>query len=258
LQAVGRREPTASREPITGPMSPLPLDKQPDRIRTMFDAIARRYDLLNHLLSAGLDRRWRSRAVQALALSTADTLLDVCTGTGDVVFASLASSTPPALAIGVDFAGAMLDVARAKAAAGKTPRAAFVRGDALHLPVATGSVAAVTIAFGMRNVQHLDRALAEVQRVLRPGGRLAVLEFGRPTTPGVRCLYARYFAHVLPRVGRVISGHRHAYSYLNASVEQFPSGEGFATVLQTAGFSQVTATRLTLGIVYLYMGRRRP
>jgi demethylmenaquinone methyltransferase/2-methoxy-6-polyprenyl-1,4-benzoquinol methylase len=222
----------------------------------MFDAIARRYDLLNHLLSGGLDRRWRRLAIESLALAPGDTLLDVCTGTGDVLVAALSSPTPPGRVVGVDFAGAMLEVARAKLKRDVRAGAWLVRGDATRLPLPAGAVAAATVAFGIRNVADLGAALAEMARVLRPGGRLAILEFGLPTAPGLCAPYAWYLRHVLPRVGRLISRHHSAYAYLNASVEEFPSGQTFVAALETAGFSQVRADRLTLGIVYLYVGRR--
>ena len=223
----------------------------------MFDAIATRYDLLNHLLSAGLDRRWRARAIGALRLRGTETLLDVCTGTADVAIAALVSDPPPARVAGVDVAAAMLGVGRQKLDRLAPGRPAWlVRADATRLPFASTSVDAVTSAFGIRNVEDLSMALREVHRVLRAGGRLAILEFGLPSTPGLRGIYGWYFRQVLPRVGRAISGHRHAYSYLPASVARFPAGTAFAALLAEAGFSDIRSDRLALGIVYLYTAAR--
>ena len=215
----------------------------------MFDAIAPRYDLLNHLLSAGIDKRWRSRAIESLRLTGRETLIDVCTGTADVALAA----TGARRVLGVDFAGAMLAIGLDKVRKrGQERRIALVRGDAMRLPAVDGSADAVTVAFGIRNVQRADVGCAEMARVLRPGGRLAILEFGMPRLPGVSSLYRWYFSRVLPFIGRRISGHTAAYSYLPASVGTFPPPGEFVTLLRQTGFSEVCAVPLTFGIVYLY------
>ena len=215
----------------------------------MFDAIAPRYDLLNHLLSAGIDRRWRSKAIASLRLTGRETLIDVCTGTADVALAATAARR----VLGVDFAGAMLAIGLIKVRkGGQERRIALVRGDAMQLPAPDGSADAVSVAFGIRNVQKPEVGCAEMARVLRQGGRLAILEFGMPRIPGVSALYRWYFSRVLPFIGRRISGHTAAYSYLPASVGTFPPPAEFVTLLQQAGFSEVRAVPLTFGIVYLY------
>lgn len=232
------------------------LDKTPSRIAGMFDAIAPRYDVLNHLLSAGLDRRWRARAVAALDLASDARVLDLCTGTGDLALAAVEHG-PRRTVVGVDFAAAMLRLARDKAAGrGLSGSLRFVRGDATRIPLADACCDAATIGFGIRNVEDPPGALAEIARVLRPGGRLAILEFGEPRIPGIRTLYAWYFRYVLPLVGRAVSKHRSAYSYLPASVGTFPPPAEFCRILAAAGFSQVRAVPLTFGIVYLYVAGR--
>ena len=239
--------------------APRSVDKSPDRIAGMFDAIAPRYDLLNRLLSAGIDQRWRARAVRSLALTGRETLIDVCAGTADVALEAV-GRTPAgaARAIGVDFAGAMLALGLKKVAArGLLQRVTLVRGDALRLPIATGSADAATVAFGIRNVSDTAAGCVELARVLRPGGRLAILEFGVPRVPGLSGLYRWYFSAVLPRIGRAVSGHSAAYSYLPASVGTFTPPPEFVAMLERAGFEDVRADPLTLGIVYLYSGRRR-
>jgi demethylmenaquinone methyltransferase/2-methoxy-6-polyprenyl-1,4-benzoquinol methylase len=223
----------------------------------MFDAIAGRYDLLNMLLSGGLDRYWRRRAIWSLGLTGRERLLDVCTGTADVAIAGARGRAGAARTIGVDFAAAMLaHGARKVHAAGLAPRVHLVRGDAVRLPIAGESVDAVTIAFGIRNVQQPEAACAEVLRVLKPGGRVAILEFGLPVISAVRPLYLWYFRRVLPRIGRTVSRHELAYEYLPHSVGQFPWGAAFEELLAAAGFSQVRARPLALGIVYLYEAMR--
>lgn len=232
--------------------------KEPARIAGMFDAIARRYDTLNHLLSAGLDRRWRRQAVRALRLRETDRVLDVCTGTADLALAAV--TLPDGRArevVGIDFAGEMLrQGARKVRAAGRIGRVHLLRGDATSLPLPDGAFDAAMIAFGIRNVVDPIRACGEFRRVLRPGGRLAVLEFGLPRVPGLRQAYAWYFYRVLPRIGRLISRHQEAYSYLPASVAGFPSDEGFADWLRQAGFADVEYKALALGVVYLYIARK--
>jgi demethylmenaquinone methyltransferase/2-methoxy-6-polyprenyl-1,4-benzoquinol methylase len=236
-------------------------DKTPDRIAGMFDAIAPRYDLLNHVLSAGIDRRWRARAIRSLGLTGRETLLDVCTGTADVALEARQGTSQAAHAarvVGVDFAPAMLAFGQRKVReAREEGRIALVRGDAANLPVHDGSVDAVTVAFGIRNVERPERACAEMARALRRGGRLAILEFGVPRIPGISTLYLWYFKYLLPRVGRMVSGHNAAYSYLPASVGTFPPPPAFMAILEQAGFTNVRADSLTLGIVYLYMAEKR-
>jgi demethylmenaquinone methyltransferase/2-methoxy-6-polyprenyl-1,4-benzoquinol methylase len=238
---------------VTPGHGPLGRDKQPARIAGMFDAIAPRYDLLNHVLSAGLDVRWRAKAVRALALRGGETVLDLCTGTADLAIASATASPGAAAVVGVDFAGEMLRLGLDKVSRrGLARRIRLVRGDAMRIPLADASVDAATVAFGIRNVERPEDAYADVFRVLRPGGRFAILEFGVPRLPGIRQGYLFYFRHILPRIGSIVSGHDSAYAYLPASVGSFPEPERVMASLAATGFSQVRADSLSLGIVYLY------
>lgn len=233
------------------------LSKTPARIAGMFDAVADRYDFLNHLLSAGIDNRWRKRAVGSLRLTGRETVLDVCTGTGDLALAALARSPGARKVLGLDFAGAMLRVGLGKVRrAGLEHRLTLVRGDATRMPVADQSVEGVTVGFGIRNIENTGNACREIGRVLKPAGRLAVLEFAIPTAPVVRQAYAWYFRRVLPLIGRIVSRHGAAYSYLPASVGAFATPDEFVTILRQSGFVDVSAVPLTFGIVYLYTARR--
>jgi demethylmenaquinone methyltransferase / 2-methoxy-6-polyprenyl-1,4-benzoquinol methylase len=236
-------------------------DKSPETIARMFDAIARRYDLLNHLLSLGIDRRWRRRAVRELQLQADSRVLDLCTGTGDLALAAVDAQTkaegpapaPHLRVVAIDFAAEMLRRGQAKLARRGERRIGFVRGDAMSIPLPDASVDAATIGFGIRNVQQPERAARELVRVLRPGGRVAILEFGTPRVPGLRGAYAFYFRRVLPLVGRIISRHNEAYSYLPASVAAFHAPDDFLALLRAAGFSEARVVPLTLGIVYLFV-----
>jgi demethylmenaquinone methyltransferase/2-methoxy-6-polyprenyl-1,4-benzoquinol methylase len=230
----------------------------------MFDAIAPRYDLLNRVLSAGLDQRWRQRAVDALFEVGAGfsrpqgrpAILDLCTGTADLALA-IAARHHEASIVGVDFSAAMLRLGLAKVRAAESGRRIrLVRGDAACIPVASSSCDAATIAFGIRNVAEPERALAELGRVLRPGARLAILEFGQPRIPGIRTLYLWYFRYLLPLIGRLVSHHRSAYSYLPASVGTFPPPAEFVRTIERHGFVSAAAVPLTFGIVYLYVATR--
>jgi len=245
--------------PDDGASTPLVDDglraKEPARIAGMFDAIARRYDLLNRVLSGGLDQRWRRRALRELALGADDVLLDVCTGTADVPLAAMRLADPPRAAVGVDFSHAMLGIGLRKVRSAAA-RVSLVQGDATALPLPEGSATAATMAFGIRNVQEPERACDEIARVLRPGGRLAVLEFGLPRSPLFRRLYVWYASRVLPRIGGLVSRHASAYAYLPESVARFPPPEEFGQLLQRSGFPHVRVVPLTLGIVYLYVARK--
>lgn len=247
---------TSPHGPPRAPAGPPAVDKTPARIAGMFDAIAPRYDLLNHVLSAGLDVRWRARAIRELRLRPGARVLDLCTGTGDLAVAAV-QQQPSASVVGVDFAGEMLRLADRKIASlglGRSIR--VVRGDGMRIPVASDSCDAATIGFGIRNVIEPRAALAELARVLRPGGRLAILEFGQPRVPGIKTLYTWYFRYVLPLVGKIVSKHQSAYSYLPASVGTFPPPTEFAQIIAATGFSQVHAVPLSFGIVYLYVAER--
>ena len=225
----------------------------------MFDAIAGHYDLLNHLLSAGIDRRWRRLAIRSLALSGTERVLDLCTGTGDLAIAARTATPAAARVIGIDFAGAMLQIGLEKLRrASMTGAVTLLRGDASRIPLADRSVDAVTIGFGIRNVENTAAACAEIFRVLKPGGQIAILEFAIPTTPLVRAAYLAYFNHVLPRIGRLVSRHNAAYGYLPASVGAFASPDEFVTILRNSGFATISASPLTFGIVFLYTASRAP
>ena len=248
---------------VTPRGQPVVVNKHPRRIAGMFDRIARRYDLLNHLLSGGLDVYWRARAVRELGLTGRERLLDVCAGTADLMITALRAGPHGArCALGVDFAHEMLRIGTTKLARGALARRGpLVRGDAMQLPVASASVDVATVAFGIRNVLVPAEALGEMHRCVRPGGRLAVLEFAMPTVPLLRSLYGWYFRQVLPRIGALVSKHDEAYRYLPESVGAFYAPAEFRQLLRDSGFSEIRAVPLTLGVVYLYVatkGTARP
>jgi demethylmenaquinone methyltransferase/2-methoxy-6-polyprenyl-1,4-benzoquinol methylase len=241
------------RQPEPGVTTSQPLPKDVPPIATMFDAIAKRYDLLNHLLSAGCDRRWRRLAIATLGLTGKEIVLDVCTGTGALALTARQGGTGAKRVIGVDFSPGMLRIADEKVRRAKLGSSIhLVRGDASRLPVFDTSVDAVTIAFGIRNVRDRVAACAEMHRVLRVGGRLVVLEFSLPRVPGLREVYMWYFRRVLPLIGRLMSGHPTAYSYLPASVGAFASPDQVTHELRSIGFGEVEAVPLSFGIVYMF------
>lgn len=240
------------------PPDPLPTDRAPAEIAGMFDRIAGRYDLLNRVLSVGLDRAWRDRAVEALEMQGGETVLDLCTGTADLLLALARPRGPAARVVGVDFSAEMLRRGRQKVrSSGAHAALDLLRGDAERIPLADRSVDGVTVGFGIRNVRDRDAALAEIGRVLRPAGRLAILEFGEPRSGPIRGIYRWYFQRVLPLIGRVVSRHQSAYSYLPASVSLFPPPGAFCAQLERAGFGEVRCEGLTLDAVHLYSGRKR-
>lgn len=219
----------------------------------MFDRIAARYDLLNRLLSFRRDVAWRKLMARAIGDGENLRVLDVATGTGDVLLTVLRQCPRVSLAVGLDPSGNMLLVGGGKLDAQHTPAATgLVQGDASDLPIPDEAFHAVTCAFGIRNMPDMARALSEMGRVLRPGGRLVILEFSTPSNPFMRLPYLLYFRHVLPRVGAFISGDRQAYRYLNRSAEAFPMGHAFCEMMSGAGLREARFTALTFGAVCLY------
>ena len=221
-------------------------------VNSMFARIAGRYDLANHLLSGGVDHWWRQRLVRAVHDAAPRTVLDLATGSGDVAFA-LADGLPPGVQVtGMDFCQPMLDEAVKKRAG--NPRWAAIEfrpGDGLALPLPEASIDALTISFGLRNMADRNMALREMRRVLRPGGRLFVLEFSQPVF-WFRPVYFAYLKFVLPTVAAVVTGDRSAYEYLCGSIEQFPDRDAMSEEIRRAGFAEVSATPLTCGIVALH------
>ena len=226
------------------------------RVREMFGTIATRYDLLNHLLSANIDRRWRRLVAKALALKLSRheaRVLDVACGTGDLSF-TLAESGKASV-VGIDFCRPMLRIANVKASRRRLA-VPFVEGDALRLPFGSRSFDAATIAFGLRNLESVEAGFRELFRILKPGGEVAVLEFSKPRVPVLRSLFRIYFTKLLPFFGGWISGSRSAYEYLPESVEHFPDQEQLVALMRLAGFEAVTFQNLTGGIAALHLGRR--
>ncbi|HEX8492579.1 MAG TPA: bifunctional demethylmenaquinone methyltransferase/2-methoxy-6-polyprenyl-1,4-benzoquinol methylase UbiE [Pyrinomonadaceae bacterium] len=226
------------------------------RVREMFAGIAGRYDFLNHFLSANTDARWRSLVARRLQPTLKDAearVLDVACGTGDLSLAIAAKTK--AHVVGTDFCRPMLEIAarKADASAHSIP---FVEGDALRLPFADDSFDAVSIAFGLRNLSSVKGGLKELWRVLKPGGRAAILEFSRPVVPGFRALFQFYFTRVLPRIGGLVSGSRGAYEYLPESVSRFPDQKGLVALMHEVGFAEIEYQNLTGGIAALHLGTR--
>jgi demethylmenaquinone methyltransferase/2-methoxy-6-polyprenyl-1,4-benzoquinol methylase len=224
-------------------------------VRDVFSSIAPRYDLLNHLLSLNVDRAWRRKAIAALGIGRrpAGTYLDLCAGTLDVSVAIARSNAFAGRIVSVDFAEPMLRAGRVKAAGANIEP---VAGDALALPVKSGSMSGAIVAFGIRNVASVREALSEVHRVLEPGGRFVILEFSTPRSPLINTAYQLYFRNVLPFVGGLISGHRTAYRYLPESVATFPVLEDLAAMMRDAGFEGVTWRTLTLGVAAIHSGTK--
>jgi demethylmenaquinone methyltransferase / 2-methoxy-6-polyprenyl-1,4-benzoquinol methylase len=224
------------------------------RVREMFATIANRYDLLNHLLSANVDKRWRrivaTKVREKLRAPSDSRVLDVACGTGDL--SRTLFEITGARVVGTDFCRPMLDIAAGKISS----QIPLIEGDALRLPFRSGSFDAVTIAFGLRNLSSVEDGLAELCRVLKPGGWVAVLECSRPSNAILRGLYGVYFRGVLPLIGGAISGSLSAYAYLPASVQNFPNQRRLALLMEQAGFDQVGYKNLTGGVAALHMGRK--
>lgn len=225
-------------------------------IREMFGAIAPKYDLLNRMLSLGVDRRWRRSAVSRLRCGSNGLILDIATGTGDMILAAAAVTDCSVRIIGVDFCGEMVEIAANKiAASAHHERIGLGIASCEALPFRDDTFDSATIAFGIRNVVDRDLGLREIQRVLRPGGRVVVLEFSTPRSRLFKVLYRFYFSRILPAIGGLFSD-AGAYRYLPDSVSVFPDGERFSRMLAEAGFVNVARRELTMGIVTEYMGEK--
>jgi demethylmenaquinone methyltransferase / 2-methoxy-6-polyprenyl-1,4-benzoquinol methylase len=223
-------------------------------VRDMFSGIAQRYDLLNHVLSVNIDKRWRRLVRKQLerVLERSDaTVLDVACGTGDLSIELRRGAR--ARVIGTDFCRPMLAIADKKSAA-LDLAIPYIEGDALNLPFADSKFDALTIAFGLRNLASFKDGLVELRRVLKPGGKLVVLEFSSPVIPGFRGLFRFYFTNVLPRIGGVVSGSRGAYEYLPDSVSRFPDQKDLSKMMEETGFGNVAYTNLTGGIAAIHSG----
>ncbi len=227
---------------------------EPERIKTMFDGIAGRYDLMNSVISAGRHHQWRRLAVAATALAPGMTALDVCCGTGDMAFALADRVGPAGKVTGVDFSPRMLEIAKSKAKK-RGQAVEFRHGDATRLEFKPGSFDACAAGFGVRNIPQLADVFSEMNRVVRPGGRIVCLEITRPVKPPFRQFYRLWFDAVVPALGRMISRHESAYSYLPASVRRFPPAPGLAAVMRKAGIKQVEYRLLAGGIIALHWGR---
>lgn len=223
------------------------------QVEEMFDSISGRYDFLNRFLSVGIDIIWRKKAIKELEALQPRQILDVATGTAD--FALEAMSLKPEKITGIDLSEGMLSKGRIKIAARKLDQQIeLIKGDSEQLPFEDHKFDAVTVAFGVRNFENLADGIQEIYRVIRPGGKLVVLEFSKPSKFPVKQLYTFYFKYILPVWGRLIAKHETAYSYLPASVQAFPEGPGFLKYLSDAGFQQVKHLPLSFGICSIYTG----
>jgi demethylmenaquinone methyltransferase/2-methoxy-6-polyprenyl-1,4-benzoquinol methylase len=226
------------------------------QVAAMFDDIAFKYDFLNRFLSAGIDIRWRKKAIKQIAALQPKLILDVATGTADVAIMASAILKPEKI-IGIDISDGMLEVGRQKIAkAGLTNTIELLNGDSETISFKDGTFDAVTVAFGVRNFQHLEKGLSEILRVLKPGGKLVVLEFSKPKMPGVKTIYDLYMKVITPNVGKLFSKNRNAYKYLDASIQKFPEGKNFTQILDNLGYLNTYCKPLSLGICSIYCGTK--
>jgi demethylmenaquinone methyltransferase / 2-methoxy-6-polyprenyl-1,4-benzoquinol methylase len=222
----------------------------------MFDRIAGVYDLMNSAMTAGLHHGWRERAADRAELADGDSALDLCCGTGDLALALRERVGASGRVVGADFSERMLELANAKALERGYPDVTFEWADALELPYSDSSFDAVTVGFGVRNLADLDRGAGEMARVLRPGGRLVILEITQPRKPPLSTFFSLWFDRLVPLLGRV-AGDPEAYSYLPESVRSFPPPEGLAAIMDRAGFERIRYTILAGGIIAIHSGARR-
>ena len=233
-------------------------DKQESKktqVAEMFDNISPKYDFLNHLLSAGIDKRWRKKAVRMLKPKNPKLILDIATGTGD--FAVEALKLNPDKIIGMDISAGMLEVGKKKMKQKKVDHIVDMQlGDSENLPFEENKFDAVIVSFGVRNFENLEKGLSEILRVLRPGGSLTVIEFSQPQSFPFKQLYNFYFRNILPLVGKIVSKDASAYTYLPESVSAFPFGKNFTDILDKLGYKQTKCTPLTFGISSIYTAEK--
>ncbi len=225
-----------------------------EQVAGMFDDIAVRYDFLNRFLSAGIDMRWRKKALKHLTEIRPSTILDVATGTADVAIMA-AGLLKPEKITGIDISEGMLEIGRKKIhKLGLDKTIELLNGDSEAINFNDNTFDAVTVAFGVRNFQHLEKGLSEIRRVLKPGGKLMVLEFSQPTLPLVKPVYTFYMKIVTPSMGKLFSKNRDAYKYLDESIKKFPEGKNFTTILDKLGYQKTYSKPLSLGICSIYCG----
>jgi demethylmenaquinone methyltransferase/2-methoxy-6-polyprenyl-1,4-benzoquinol methylase len=218
-------------------------------VRGLFSDIAGRYQMVNHLLSGGLDFHWRAVAVRLIRSRNPSAVLDVATGSGDLAMA-IRKACPQARVVGADFCAPMLEVAR------KNGLPELVVADGMSLPFADKNFDVVTAAFGLRNMASWEKGLSEMARVLQPGGHLLILDFSLPELPVIRPLYRLYLHHLLPHIAGLATGRKDAYEYLGVSIEQFPSGKAMTALIESCGFKNAKTYPLTLGTVSIYTAIR--
>ncbi len=223
--------------------------ENPELVRGLFSDIAGRYQVVNHLLSGGLDFYWRAIAVRLIGPWHPTAVLDVATGSGDLAMA-IGKANPKARIVGADFCRPMLEVAR------KNGLPELVEADGMNLPFADANFDVVTAAFGLRNMASWEKGLSEMARLLKPGGHLLILDFSLPTLPIIRPLYRFYLHHILPHIAGLLTNRKDAYEYLGVSIEQFPSGIKMTSLIESCGFKGAKAHPLTLGTVSIYTAER--